>query len=209
VTNLPALDAAPLGVSLRVGGLFDGFFRARGASGGWALRVDKGKEFPAYFLRAWADAMPLPEALRFLQGPACLLVRDPKKDAASESREVPAFAPAKAREILFGLLSDYAAALGGEGSLEDLPLARIEAVLKDAGFDAEAVSDWPQALLDARRAMEEAPLRVTARDQLLRAIDAGVSSGAAEAVRRRALPYLEWKRALYARPDARNGEEDA
>lgn len=210
VLNLPALDATPLAVPLRVGGLFPWFFRnAAHPAGGWAMRVDKGKEFPAYFLRAWADAMPLPESLSFLHGPGCLFVRDPKKNA-SEAREVPGFDPDVARRLVFDLLADYARALGGDGAFEDMPLARVESVLKDVGYDPFAVGDWPRALFDAKRAFEEAPgARVTPRDKLLRAIDAGVSADAADGVRRRALPYLEWKRALYAKARPDEGEEEA
>ena len=207
VLNLPALEASGLGLPLRVGGLFPWFFRGASARDGWAMRLEAGREFPAYLLKAWAAAAEVPESLQFLRGPARAFVRDPKKKGPGEWRDLPAFDADKARAILRDLLSDYLNAAGGEGHLDDLPLARIEGVLKDAGQDADAVRDWPQALLDARRAQEETQgTRRSAREKLLRAIDPSVPVDAADAIRRRILPFLEWKRALYAGAVNESGE---
>ena len=208
VLNLPAFDGSTLGTPLRVGGIFPWFFTGSGTNGGWGILVEKGKEFPAYLLQLCSSALePLPEPLRkIFAGPVRIAVRDRKKTESTPDVFEPARISAEdAQAILSDLFADYARAAEGKEHLSDLPITRVEAILKDAGGNPDAVEDWEEALAEARRAAEEMPgARVTQRDKLLRAIDPGVSNDAAQAIRRRALPYLAWKRSLYGK--ARNGE---
>jgi hypothetical protein len=213
VLNLPAFDGSSLGTQLRVGGIFPWFFMGLRADSGWGILVEKGKEFPAYLLQLCASALdPLPEPLqKIFAGPVHIFVRDNKKpDRGLEFYTPAGITSEEARIILADLFADYARAAEGVGHLSDLPLARLEAILKDAGGNPDAVADWEEALAEARRAAEEMPgARVTPRDKLLRAIDPGVAADAAQAIRRRALPYLAWKKSLYGKARDAGSEDDA
>jgi exonuclease V gamma subunit len=200
VLNLPAFDASSLGSGIRVGGILPWFFLHPRPGGGWALLVEKDREFPAYLLQACAALESLPEPQRTIfTGPVRLFVRDAKKGAI-ESHPLPAIDPESARAALSALFGDYSRAAAGEGHLDDLPLAQVEAILRDAKHDAEAVDDWTEALRDQRRGAEESSYaRSRKRDKLLRAIGPEIPEDAEDAIRRRVLPYLDWKKALYGK----------
>jgi hypothetical protein len=102
-----------------------------------------------------------------------------------------------ARERLQDLMTDFGNALRGIGHLDDVPLDEIAAVLKDHDQQADAVKDWADELLDRRGDDEEQGHARYTRDQRRRrAVAPEVPENIGMLVRRRAVPYLEWKAAL-------------
>jgi hypothetical protein len=86
--------------------------------------------------------------------------------------------------------------------------ARVEKILKGADGNPDAVVDWPEAIAEQRRAEDEDPFaHVGSGERLLRAMTPEVPADAADAIRRRTMPYLEWIAALTKKTEKPGDEE--
>lgn len=213
VLNLPALDLAPLGVDLRLGGVLPWFFQG---SGGWALLSDGSRQtLPAYLIQLCHAALG-PEAgvSQELAGRGFLLMRDDKEGITpcplppvtnatiGSEREA-------ARDILRDLLGDFARALRNEGHLDDVPLDIIEKILESEEAPTTSV-DWNDAIATRRRQAEEARYeRVNRSERMRRALAPAMPPDIEALIARRVQPYLSWKNRLLANAKTPLDPEDA
>ena len=212
VTNLPAFDLRDVasdqtGSAPRLGGVLPWFFRGRA---GWALRTTPGQESTGYIVQLCAEGLPSlpPRLAEFFSGTGHLIT--PVKDGASiEALPLTPLDGDLARTRLRDLMSDFVRAQRGGGHLDDVPLEEIAAVLKDADGNPDDVPDWGEAVMDRRGDAEEQGQDRYTRDQRrLRAVAPELPGDLDALVRRRVLPYLEWKTALGSDP-AGDTDEDA
>jgi exonuclease V gamma subunit len=195
VTNLPAFHVPTEAGELKLGGLLPWTFRG---VNGWALLANLDRDFAPYLIPLCLAALqPLPPALAAaFPGRGRLWVRSGDDGSITEYL-LPEYDVAQAREILHDLCDDFAAALHGEGHLNDVPLDLIEKVWTEHEKVAELVVDWDESIATRRRQAEETGReRLTLPERKRRAIAPLLPPDLNHIIERRVLPYLKWKNTL-------------
>jgi exonuclease V gamma subunit len=207
VLNVSAFDLSPLGEAFQLGGVLPWYFHGRT---GWAMFADPDRNLDAYLLPLCLAALtPLPPDLATaFPGRGRLFIRTADGGEIIE-QPLPDWDPEAARTVLGDLIHDYVRALRGEGHLDDVPLDTIERILGEHGGDGDSEPDWAETIGALRRHAEEAGReRLNTAERMRRAVDPSVPPDLADIIRRRLLPYMNWKTELDPRREAVVNEEN-
>jgi len=214
VLNLPAFDLSgiveenrrgpqePLKPSSpQLGGILPWFFHG---AGGWALRGDPEKDPVAYIVQLCVAALsPLPAPLGDLFSGKGYLIAPTQDGASITVTPLPPFDAEDARRRLRDLITDFLQAERGSGHLDDVPLDELAVIARNPEGDPVDAADWGDAVLESRGDQEEQGRARFTRDQRRRrAIAPELPRNLDDLVRRRVLPYLEWRDAFAAAKDA-------
>lgn len=214
VRNLPAFDATPLGMSLHIGGIFPTFFAGRDPESGapaWGLMVEHHDLVAAWLLQlcSLTLAAETPRLHEAFSGNGYVFVPDFKKRNI-KAYPLPALDTDAARGWLADLLADHARD-NTEGRYGDLPLEIVAELLENhlrVEDPLASVSDWVEAIEDARLAEAEKDFgKPRYQDRLVGVLSPAVPDDAAGQIRRRVLPYLQWRDRILGK-DKKGGENE-
>ena len=194
ILDYPAFNASTMGIPALIQGTVPLFFKGKGSEGGWGLCIDeKAHDREILFAYLFHLCVAALDSEKNFSGPGYILSPDTEKIFL-----LPKLDPKTAARDLKSILDDA----GHVPDFDHLPLQTIEKIVGKDFDNLPNNEDWKELIEEKEREDEEsafAPLnppmggRGGKRSRILRGIEPEVPTEAGVKIRRRILPYLQWK----------------